>query len=94
MPVLLALLLGFQQYVIPRHAICFDESVLILRFSSLAMLAGVITPPILIAGSSGANFGIETQQYLVSSSLIVCGILSLIQITRFHIKGTRLDFPY
>lgn len=69
MPLVLALLLGFQ------HA--------------LAMLAGVITPPILLSGSGGANFSVATQQYLVSSSLIVCGILSLIQITRFHIKGTR-----
>ncbi|QDS69541.1 hypothetical protein FKW77_007723 [Venturia effusa] len=68
MPVLLALLLGFQ------HA--------------LAMLAGVITPPIILGGAGGANFTTEVQQYLVSTSLIVCGILSSIQITRFHIKGT------
>ena len=65
MPVLLALLLGFQ------HA--------------LSMLAGVITPPIIIAGKGGANLGDEDAQYLVSTSLIVCGILSSIQITRFHI---------
>lgn len=65
MPVILALLLGFQ------HA--------------LSMLAGVITPPIIIAGQGGANFDSETAQYLVSTSLIVCGILSSIQITRFHI---------
>lgn len=31
----------------------------------------------------------ELQQYLVSSSLIVCGILSSIQITRFHIYKSR-----
>ena len=65
MPVLLALLLGFQ------HA--------------LSMLAGVITPPIIIAGQGGANLGGDDAQYLVSTSLIVCGILSSIQITRFHI---------
>ncbi|MCJ1426504.1 hypothetical protein MMC29_004407 [Sticta canariensis] len=65
MPVLLALLLGFQ------HA--------------LSMLAGVITPPIIIAGPGGANLGGDDSQYLVSTSLIVCGILSSIQITRFHI---------
>ncbi|KAJ9653957.1 hypothetical protein H2198_006945 [Neophaeococcomyces mojaviensis] len=69
MPVLLALLLGFQ------HA--------------LAMLAGVITPPIILGGQGGANLGAGTTQYLVSTSLIVCGLLSSIQITRFHIKGTR-----
>lgn len=53
---------------------------------SLAMLAGVVTPPLLI--SISANFETETQQYLVSCSLIVSGILSMIQITRFHIFGT------
>lgn len=66
MPVLLALLLGFQ------HA--------------LAMLAGIITPPIILSGA--ANLGGELQSYLVSTALIVCGILSAIQITRFHIYGT------
>lgn len=65
MPVMLALLLGFQ------HA--------------LAMLAGVITPPIIIAGQGGANLGSDDAQYLVSTSLIVCGILSSIQISRFHL---------
>jgi uracil-xanthine permease len=68
MPVLLALLLGFQ------HA--------------LAMLAGIITPPIILAGQGGANLTADYQQYLVSTSLIVCGILSSIQITRFHIYKT------
>ena len=66
MPVVLALLLGFQ------HA--------------LAMLAGIITPPILL--SSSANFDATITQYLVSTSLIVCGILSSVQITRFHIYKT------
>lgn len=68
MPVVLALLLGFQ------HA--------------LSMLAGIITPPIILGGQGGANLPQEMQQYLVSTSLIVCGILSSIQITRFHIYGT------
>lgn len=66
MPVLLAILLGFQH--------------------SLAMLAGIITPPIIL--SSAANLGPELQSYLVSTSLIVCGLLSTIQITRFHIYKT------
>jgi uric acid-xanthine permease len=68
MPVLLALLLGFQ------HA--------------LAMLAGVITPPLILSGQGGVNLDVSHQQYLVSTSLIVCGILSCIQITRFHIYKT------
>ena len=67
MPVLLALLLGFQ------HA--------------LSMLAGIITPPIILGGA--ANFDPLTSQYLVSTSLIVCGILSSVQVTRFHIYRTR-----
>ena len=67
MPVLLAMLLGFQ------HA--------------LAMLAGVITPPIILSGA--ANLEPNIQSYLVSTSLIVCGILSSIQITRFHIYKTQ-----
>jgi uric acid-xanthine permease len=68
MPVVLALILGFQ------HA--------------LAMLAGVITPPLIMSGQGGVNLSAGEQQYLVSTSLIVCGILSAVQITRFHIRGT------
>jgi uracil-xanthine permease len=47
-----------------------------------------ITPPIIIGGSAGANFDAATSRYLVSTSLIVCGILSAVQITRFHIYKT------
>jgi len=63
---------------------------LLLGFQhALAMLAGIITPPIILAGSGGANLPANTSSYLVSTALIVCGILSSIQITRFHIYGTR-----
>ncbi|KAI5925664.1 permease family-domain-containing protein [Camillea tinctor] len=55
---------------------------------ALAMLAGIITPPILMSGASGVNLDAELQQYLVSTALIVSGILSMIQITRFHIYKT------
>ncbi|KAI1393063.1 Xanthine/uracil permease [Hypoxylon trugodes] len=55
---------------------------------ALAMLAGVITPPILMSGSAGVNLPGNLQQYLVSTSLIVSGVLSMIQITRFHIYKT------
>ncbi|KAI0390822.1 permease family-domain-containing protein [Xylariaceae sp. FL0594] len=62
---------------------------LLLGFQhALAMLAGVITPPIILSGAAGVNLETNIQQYLVSTALIVCGILSMIQITRFHIKGT------
>ena len=47
------------------------------------MLAGIVTVPIMVA--STANLSVEIEQYLVSTSLIVSGVLSLIQITRFHI---------
>jgi NCS2 family nucleobase:cation symporter-2 len=53
---------------------------------ALAMLAGVITPPIILANA--ANLSSDQQRYLVSTSLIVCGILSSIQVTRFHIWRT------
>ncbi|KAF1948844.1 purine permease [Byssothecium circinans] len=60
---------------------------LLLGFQhALSMLAGVITPPIILANA--AHLTPNTQQYLVSTSLIVCGILSSIQITRFHIYKT------
>lgn len=68
MPVVLALLLGFQH--------------------SLSMLAGIISPPLIMAGAGGANLTQEQEQYLVSTALIVSGILSLVQITRFHIYTT------
>ena len=59
---------------------------LLLGFQhALSMLAGIITPPIIIAGEGGVNLGADDTQYLVSTALIVCGILSSIQITRFHI---------
>ena len=54
---------------------------------SLSMLAGIITPPIIIAGAG--NFDATVTQYLVSTSLIVCGILSTVQITRIHIPKTQ-----
>ncbi|KAI1272334.1 permease family-domain-containing protein [Xylaria sp. FL0933] len=55
---------------------------------ALAMLAGIITPPIILSGAAGVNLETPLQQYLVSTALIVSGILSMIQITRFHIRGT------
>lgn len=52
---------------------------------ALAMLAGIITPPLLLSGPAGANLEIHQQQYLVSTALIISGILSTIQITRFRL---------
>lgn len=62
---------------------------LLLGFQhALAMLAGIITPPIILSGAGGVNLETGLQQYLVSTALITSGILSLVQITRFHIRGT------
>ena len=55
---------------------------------ALAMLAGIVTPPIQIVGSSGAKLVPAEAQYVVSTALVVSGILSAIQITRFHIWRT------
>lgn len=61
---------------------------LLLGFQhSLAMLAGIITPPIILSGA--ANLTLEMQQYLVSTSLIVSGILSAIQMSRVHFYKTN-----
>jgi xanthine/uracil permease len=51
-------------------------------------MLGVITPPLILSGQGGAHLDADMQQYLVSTSLIVCGILTSIQITRFHIYKT------
>lgn len=60
---------------------------LLLGFQhALSMLAGIISPPIILAGA--ANLSAEYQSYLVSTSLIVCGLLSSVQITRFHMYRT------
>ncbi|CAE6481753.1 unnamed protein product [Rhizoctonia solani] len=50
---------------------------------ALAMLAGLITPPIIFA--SALNLDGSTQAYMISASLIGCGILSLVQMSRLHI---------
>lgn len=55
LPVLLALILGFQ------HA--------------LAMVGGLVVPPLLLSGSSGAALVKADQTYLVSAALI-CGSFS------------------
>ncbi|KAF8602016.1 xanthine/uracil permease [Ceratobasidium sp. AG-I] len=50
---------------------------------ALAMLAGLITPPIIF--SSALNLGSDMQAYMISASLIGCGILSLVQMSRLHL---------
>ena len=43
---------------------------------ALAMLAGLITPPIIFA--SALNLDAETSAYLISASLIGCGALKFV----------------
>ena len=51
---------------------------------SLAMLAGLITPPIIFANELGFDAGIQNQ--MVAVSLIASGILSCVQMTRFAVR--------
>ncbi|KAF8806069.1 xanthine/uracil permease [Phlegmacium glaucopus] len=67
-----------------------DDLPLLLAISSglqhaLAMLAGLITPPIILA--SALNLDAATSSYMISASLIGCGILSLMQMSRIHLFG-------
>jgi len=55
----------------------------------LAMLAGVITPPLLISDRFNARFSSSQQNYLIAAALISSGLLSIVQITQF-----RLPFGY
>ncbi|KAF8934410.1 hypothetical protein BGZ58_005725 [Dissophora ornata] len=64
---------------------------LIMGFQhSLAMIAGVVTPAIIMSGSgiNGLNFSSENRTQMISTSLITSGLLSLVQITRFRLGGT------
>jgi xanthine/uracil permease len=52
------------------------------------MIGGVVSPPLLIAGASGANLSNHDVSYLVSASLILAGIFSFLQIVRLRIFNT------
>ncbi|KIJ13316.1 hypothetical protein PAXINDRAFT_170595 [Paxillus involutus ATCC 200175] len=65
-----------------------DELPLVLAMASglqhaLAMLAGLITPPIIFA--STLVLDAQTSAYMISASLIGCGILSLVQMSRIKL---------
>ncbi|KIR97681.1 NCS2 family nucleobase:cation symporter-2 [Cryptococcus deuterogattii 2001/935-1] len=59
---------------------------------ALAMVGGLVTPPLLLAGPAGANLGTEAQLYLVSACLIWCGIGTCIQVSRVKIWKTNYYF--
>lgn len=80
----------------PRIPACSGNVGWHVSLARIALLSGSdfeirsITPPIIIAGAAG--FDTETSQYLVSTALIVSGLLSTLQITRLHFKGTPYYF--
>lgn len=53
------------------------------------MTGGLVVPPLLLAGPTGANLGPEIQQYLISGCLIWSGIGTVFQIQRTRIFKTR-----
>ncbi|KAG0315064.1 hypothetical protein BGZ99_007694 [Dissophora globulifera] len=57
---------------------------------SLAMIAGVVTPAIIMSGSgiNGLNLNTADRTQMLSTSLITSGLLSLVQITRFRVGKT------
>lgn len=56
---------------------------------ALAMVGGVVTPPLLLGGAAGANLGNANTQYLISASLIWCGIGTAVQVSRFRLGNSR-----
>lgn len=60
--------------------------------SALAMVGGLVVPPLLLGGPAGANLGPDVQMYLVSACLIWCSIGTAIQISRHRIWGTKYYF--
>ncbi|KAL8290072.1 hypothetical protein RQP46_003011 [Phenoliferia psychrophenolica] len=62
---------------------------LLLGFQhALAMVGGIITPPILLGGASGAGLSQANQQYLISACLIWCALGTALQVSRIRLpKG-------
>lgn len=56
------------------------------------MVGGLVVPPLLLGGPSGANLGSSAQMYLVSACLIWCSIGTAVQISRHKIYGTKYYF--
>ncbi|GAA5885630.1 hypothetical protein JCM3774_001998 [Rhodotorula dairenensis] len=58
---------------------------------ALAMVGGLVVPPLLLGGSAGAALSPNDQTYLVSASLIWCGFGTILQCSRIPIgKGFYL----
>ncbi|CAM9488538.1 unnamed protein product, partial [Phaeothamnion confervicola] len=57
---------------------------------ALAMVGGIITPPLIVAGQFTANLGVKQTQYLISASLIVSGLCSFLQVYQPRIPFTKI----
>ncbi|GAA6036262.1 hypothetical protein JCM8097_006865 [Rhodosporidiobolus ruineniae] len=58
---------------------------------ALAMVGGLVVPPLLLAGSSGANLSTNEQTYTIAAALIWCGLGTLLQCSRIPLgKGFYL----
>ncbi|KAH9931655.1 xanthine/uracil permease [Epithele typhae] len=73
----------------PFYALDAELPLLLAIFTgfqhALAMLAGLITPPIIFA--SALSLDSATSAYMISASLIGAGILSLVQLSRIPLFG-------
>lgn len=55
---------------------------------ALAMVGGLVVPPLLLGGSAGAALAPNDQTYLVSAALIWCGLGTFVQVSRIPLgKG-------
>ncbi|GAA5888271.1 hypothetical protein JCM6882_008563 [Rhodosporidiobolus microsporus] len=55
---------------------------------ALAMVGGLVVPPLLLGGASGAALSSKEQSYLVSAALLWCSIGTAVQVSRIPIgKG-------
>ncbi len=64
------------------------ESLLAAFQHVLAVLVGIVTPPLIIAGALGLE--LEDASYVVSMSLLISGIATFIQVRRFGPVGSGL----
>jgi len=69
-----------------------DDSIAIFLLKQWAYYihALAVSPPLLVAGTTGANLSPDEVSYLVSASLILSGLFSFFQIARFKIFNTGL----
>ncbi|GAA5827822.1 hypothetical protein JCM11251_007690 [Rhodosporidiobolus azoricus] len=52
---------------------------------ALAMVGGLVVPPLLLGGASGAALSAEDQAYIVSAALLWCAIGTAFQVSRLHL---------